>query len=162
MAAVNERPIIFALSNPDLQGRVHGARRPTRWTGGRALFASGSPFQPVVLDGRTYVPRQGNNAYVFPGIGLGALACGARRVTDEMFLAAARALAAQVTEEDLAPGRLYPPLAQFATCRRRSRRPSRRSRTRGPRRTRQPADLAAFIRSAMYEPRYREYGTYGR
>ena len=87
------------------------AQEAYEWSGGKALFASGSPFAPVTLGGQTFVPRQGNNSYIFPGVGLGAIAVRTRRVTDEMFLAAARALAAQVTPQDLAQGSLYPPLA---------------------------------------------------
>jgi malate dehydrogenase (oxaloacetate-decarboxylating)(NADP+) len=162
MAAVNEVPIVFALSNPTSQAECT-AQEAYAATGGRALFACGSPFEPVVLGGKTYVPRQGNNAYVFPGIGLGAIACGARRVTEEMFLAAARALAAQVTQADLDQGSLYPPLAEIRDVSAKiAQAVAQVAYQQGLARTRPPADLAAFIHAAMYEPRYREYGTYGR
>jgi malate dehydrogenase (oxaloacetate-decarboxylating)(NADP+) len=109
MNAINQRPVIFALSNPTSRAECT-AEQAYAWSGGRAIFASGSPFAPVVYAGRTFRPAQGNNAYVFPGIGLGAVACRARTLPDELFLAAARALAAMVRQGDLDEGALYPPL----------------------------------------------------
>lgn len=89
------------------------AEQAYAWSGGRAIFASGSPFAPVTFDGQTFVPGQGNNSYVFPGIGLGALVSDAREVTDAMFLIAAPTLARLVTDADLRQGRVYPALSQI-------------------------------------------------
>jgi malate dehydrogenase (oxaloacetate-decarboxylating)(NADP+) len=112
MAAINDRPIIFALSNPTANSECT-AEEAYGHTNGRALFASGSPFPAVRLGERTLVPGQANNAYVFPGVALGVVAARASRVTDEMFSAAARTLADLVTPEALANGLLFPPLTSI-------------------------------------------------
>ncbi len=112
MAKLNAQPIVFALSNPTSQAECT-AEEAYRHTGGRALFACGSPFDPVDFNGKTYVPRQGNNSYIFPGIGLGAIASGAKSITDEMFMASAHTLAQLVTESDLEQGSLYPALPRI-------------------------------------------------
>jgi malate dehydrogenase (oxaloacetate-decarboxylating)(NADP+) len=109
MSRVNDRPVLFALSNPTSKAECT-AEQAYSWSGGRAIFASGSPFAPVSYEGKTFRPAQGNNAYVFPGIGLGAVACRARTLPDELFLAAARRLAGLVKQNDLDQGSLYPPL----------------------------------------------------
>ncbi|KAM6181764.1 NADP-dependent malic enzyme [Erethizon dorsatum] len=110
MAAFNERPIIFALSNPTSKAEC-SAEQCYKITQGRAVFASGSPFDPVTLpNGRTLYPGQGNNSYVFPGVALGVVACGLRNITDKIFLTTAEVISQQVSDKHLEEGRLYPPL----------------------------------------------------
>jgi len=109
MCAHNKRPVLFALSNPTSKAECTAEQAYT-WSRGQAVFASGSPFGAVTFEGREFQPGQGNNAYVFPGIGLGAVVCGARVIPDEFFLAAARTLAGLVAKTDLQRGSLYPPL----------------------------------------------------
>uniref|UniRef100_A0A8C3L9T7 NADP-dependent malic enzyme n=2 Tax=Chrysolophus pictus TaxID=9089 RepID=A0A8C3L9T7_CHRPC len=110
MAAFNERPIVFALSNPTSKAECT-AEQCYHLTEGRGIFASGSPFSKVTLpNGQTFFPGQGNNAYVFPGVALGVIACGVRHISDDIFLITAQSIAAEVTEQNLAEGRLYPPL----------------------------------------------------
>jgi malate dehydrogenase (oxaloacetate-decarboxylating)(NADP+) len=157
LARANKRPVICALSNPTSKSECT-AEQAYAWTGGRCIFASGSPFPPVTIGGTTYVSGQGNNAYIFPGVGLGVLVSRARSVTDGMFTAAAHALSSLVTGSELAQGRIYPSLDRIrevsaciavttaevaydedlATA---------------PR----PPDLATAVQEAMYEPQYRAY-----
>ena len=109
MARVKDRPIIFALSNPTSQAECT-AEQAYKWTNGRAIFASGSPFKPVDLGHGVFRPGQANNAYIFPGLGLGVGVSEACRITDSMFLAAADALAGCVDKDSLDAGTLFPPL----------------------------------------------------
>ena len=157
MAQLNERPIVFALSNPTANSECT-AEQAYRWSRGRALFASGSPFPPVTIERKTFVPRQGNNSYIFPGLGLGVIASGATRITDGMFMAAARTLAACVSEADLSQGSLYPPLdAVRAVSARIGAAVAAVAYADGLAPGPRPADLIAFVTSRMYEPNYPEY-----
>jgi malate dehydrogenase (oxaloacetate-decarboxylating)(NADP+) len=157
LAAMAERhahPVILALSNPTSKAECT-AREAYAATHGRAIFASGSPFAPVTHKGRTHVPGQGNNAYIFPGVGLGVLVSEASRVTDEMFAAAARTLANMVTEDDLAIGRLYPSLSRIREVSHAiAVAVAEIAFARGLARCERPADLPAAVTATMYEPNY--------
>ena len=154
MAEINDRPIVFALSNPTSKAEC-SAEEAYRHTGGRALFACGSPYDPVRLNGKTFVPRQGNNSYIFPGVGLGATAIGSRLVTDEMFMAAAHTLAYLVNLDDIEQGSLYPALprirevsAHIAVA------VAEVAYKRGLATLPRPNNMMAFIKSQMYDPQY--------
>lgn len=112
MAELHEHPIIFALSNPTSNAECT-AEDAYQYSDGRAIFASGSPFGVVNINGEIKIPGQGNNAYIFPGLGLGVMRCGAKRITDDMLIASAHALAETVSETQLAHGCLYPPLNEI-------------------------------------------------
>jgi malate dehydrogenase (oxaloacetate-decarboxylating)(NADP+) len=157
MARLNRRPILFALSNPTSKSECTAEEAYT-WSEGRAIFASGSPFPPVMYKGKAFVPGQGNNAYIFPGVGLGVIASEAARVTDEMFFVAAKTLADLVTQDDLGEGRIYPSLtrirevsAAIATA------VANLAFQRGLTTMSRPANLAAHVKAQMYEPTYVEY-----
>ena len=152
MSAINERPAIFALSNPTSKAECT-AEQAYAWSGGRAIFASGSPFAPVTWEGTTFRPAQGNNAYVFPGIGLGAIACRARTLPDELFLTAARSLARLVRPRDLDQGSLYPPLREIrAISLAIATDLAAKAHALGIARTRRPSHLRKSIKALMYEP----------
>lgn len=111
MTEINAQPIIMALSNPTSKSECT-AEQAYRWSEGKCLFACGSPFAPVTVAGKTFVPRQGNNSYVFPGIGFGCIFARAKTIPNQVFLTASKALADLVSEADLANGSLYPPLSE--------------------------------------------------
>ena len=157
MTRLNERPIVFALSNPTSKSECTAAQA-YEWSGGKALFASGSPFLPVDFAGKHFVPRQGNNSYIFPGVGLGVVSVRSTRVTDEMFMAAARTLAEHTSDADLAQGSLYPPLngvravsAHIAAA------VAEIAYRDGYATLERPDDLLEFMRAQMYDPRYTSY-----
>lgn len=157
MGEINQRPVIFALSNPTSKSECT-AEAAYQCTGGRAIFACGSPFEPVVIDGEKLIPSQGNNAYIFPGLGLGIVASQSRRVTDDMLLAAARALAAEVTKDDLAEGRIYPALSRIREVSVKIAMAVAnvvygQGLTDAPR----PLDLESHIRAQIFTPRYTPY-----
>nr|AFM08812.1 NADP-dependent malic protein [Dimocarpus longan] len=158
MAALNEKPIILALSNPTSQSECT-AEEAYNWTQGRAIFASGSPFDPVEYEGKAYVPGQANNAYIFPGFGLGLIMSGTIRVHDDMLLAASEALAEQVTPENFEKGLIYPP---FKSIRKISAHIAAKVAAKSyelglATRLPQPKDLVKYAESCMYSPAYRTY-----
>jgi len=154
MSRVNQRPIIFPYSNPTSHSECT-AEEAYRWSEGRAIFASGSPFPPVRFGDRTFVPGQGNNVYIFPAIGLAVYATQAKRVTDEMFIAAARAVAEQVTPAELDVGLIYPPQsAIFDTELHAATRVAEVIFARNLARAERPASIEEFIRQKVYKPKY--------
>lgn len=157
MARLNEHPIVFALSNPTVNAECTAEQAYT-WSGGRAIFASGSPFDPVEFGNRVFVPGQCNNAYIFPGVGLGVVVSRARAVTDEMFLAAARTLAGEVSEEDLERGRLFPSLARIRQVSARiAEQVAGIAYDRGLADSERPDDIPDAIRDYMFQPVYPHY-----
>jgi len=154
MAEINERPIIFPYSNPTSRSECT-AEEAYRWSGGRAVFASGSPFPPVEIAGHNFVPGQGNNVYIFPAMGMAVFGTEATRVTEEMFIVAAKAVAEQVTEEDLAMGLIYPPQSRILDASLHvAERVAAYIFDQGLARTPRPDDVSSLIRSRAYHPVY--------
>ena len=156
MAEINEWPIIFPYSNPTSRSECT-AEEAYRWSGGRAVFASGSPFPPVEVAGRKFVPGQGNNVYIFPAMGMAVFATEATRVTEGMFLVAAKAVAEQVTDEDLSTGLIYPPQSTILnTSLHVAERVAAYIFDSGLARVPKPSDIGALIRARAYRPVYSE------
>ena len=157
VASINDRPIIFALSNPTSKAECTAEQAYT-WSEGRAVFASGSPFDAVKIGNQTFVPGQGNNAYIFPGIGLGAIVSRTRTITDEMFLAAAHSLANQVSDTDLERGRVYPPLSRIRNVSSLiAYDVAKIAFDKGLTDMQEPEDIMAEIHNYMYQPVYPHY-----
>lgn len=155
MSEINERPIIFPYSNPTSRSECT-AEEAYRWSNGRAIFASGSPFEPVQIEGQQFVPGQGNNVYIFPAMGMAVFATEATRVTEDMFIVAAKAVAEQVSDESLDKGLIYPPQSRILEASMHvAASVAAYIFDHGFARVERPADLAAHIRSAAYAPAYR-------
>lgn len=154
MCELNERPIIFALSNPTSKAEC-SAEQAYRYSNGKALFASGSPFAPVDFNGMHFVPRQGNNAYVFPALGRGATFARSKTMPIGMFLAASRKLADLVSEEDLANGSLYPSLTDIRPISEAiSVAVAEYAYANGLAQNEKPEDLEAAVKASMWTPKY--------
>jgi malate dehydrogenase (oxaloacetate-decarboxylating)(NADP+) len=155
MARFNARPIIFALSNP-IEHHECLPEEAYGWTGGKAVYAGGVQFPPVHLDGRTYLPSQANNLYIFPAVGMAIFATNAKRVTDEMFVEAARAVADQVSADQLKLGMLFPPQSNILETEiQTAARVAKLVFDSGLARVARPVDIVGFIRDHVYKPEYK-------
>ena len=154
MSQVNDRPIIFPYSNPTSRSECT-AEEAYKWSNGKAIFASGSPFPPVSFGGKTFVPGQGNNVYIFPAMGMAVLATQSTRVTEQMFIVAAKAVAEQVTQENIDVGLIYPPQSNILDA-------SLHTAAKiaeyifdnGLARVDRPKDIEAHVRAMAYKPAY--------
>lgn len=154
MSKINARPIIFPYSNPTSRSECT-AEEAYKWSNGQAIFASGSPFPPVDFNGKHFVPGQGNNVYIFPAMGMAVLATQSTRVTEDMFIIAAKAVAEQVTDEDLAQGLIYPPQRDIRKASLHvASRIAELIFDKGLARVPRPADIEAHINELAYIPSY--------
>ena len=154
MSRLNARPIIFPYSNPTSRSECT-AEEAYRWSNGQAIFASGSPFEPVAINGRKFVPGQGNNVYIFPAMGMAVLATEATRVTQAMFIVAAKAVAEQVTQASLDVGLIYPPQSQILDASlRTAAKIAEYVFDQNLARASRPADIESHIRALAFKPTY--------
>jgi malate dehydrogenase (oxaloacetate-decarboxylating)(NADP+) len=154
MSRINERPVVLALSNPTEKAECTPEQAYT-WSKGKAIYAAGVQFPPVQVDGKTYLSGQANNFYIFPAIGMAIFATQASRVTDAMFIEAARAVADQVSPELLKQGLLYPLQSNILETEiQTAARIAKLVFDSGLARVNRPADMVAFIREHVYKPQY--------
>jgi malate dehydrogenase (oxaloacetate-decarboxylating)(NADP+) len=156
MSRLNARPVIFALSNPTARAECTAEEAYT-WSRGQAIFAAGVPFPPVEYQGKTFLPGQANNFYVFPAVGLAIYATRAKRVTDEMFIEAARATAEHVTDKQRERGLLFPPQSNVLEAElHTAERVTAVIFDQGLARAERPMDIRRWLRAQLYQPEYRE------
>jgi malate dehydrogenase (oxaloacetate-decarboxylating)(NADP+) len=154
MSKLNERPIIFALSNPTEKAEC-SAEEAYKWSQGKAIYAAGVQFPPVQYDGKTFLPGQANNFYVFPAVGLAIFATNTKRVTDEMFIEAAKATADQVTDQQREMGMMFPPQSNvLETEIRTAERVAKIIFDRDLARVERPTDINTWLRERLYKPEY--------
>src|SRR6202049_3618603 len=156
MSRINERPVILALSNPTEHAECT-AEQAYNWSLGKAIYAAGVQFPPVNYKGKTYLPGQANNFYIFPAVGMAIFATQAKRVTDEMFIEAARGVADQVPSDLLKQGLLYPLQSNILETEiQTAARVAKLVFDSGLARVSRPADMVSFIRQQVYKPEYRD------
>ncbi len=156
MSQLNDRPVILALSNPTEHAECT-AQQAYKWSKGKAIYAAGVQFSPVHLDGKTFLPGQANNFYIFPAVGLAIYATQAKRVSDEMFIEAAYAVADQVPEDQMKQGLIYPLQSDILEIEIKTAiRVAKLVFDSDLARVGRPNDLETFIRQQVYKPEYKK------